>query len=410
MTESACTSTDRPLEGVKAGNPVDYLAVRQQGFISDTTGPQASGDPEIVSSEGTACANATDQAACQKKLAELRPSLADVVIHPGGGWVPTAEYYVYTRRDDVGAVTSKDATAAFFSPVANVKTAGRIAELNGYGVSCGADERNGRVSGDGFDIIGRTGGACGPGDDIKEYLLHVSKDGKVTVQTTVLVQPTNPQCAYGRKPEGFELAGASDAASPLGRFFTEAAELEAASVPAFLRLAEELAHHRAPVDLVNRARDAARDEIRHTAMMTSLARRFGAEPSTPEIPSRPVRSLFEIALENAVEGCVHETYAALQATHQARHAGDRRIRKVMQRIAEDETRHGALAWNVAAWLEPLLSDDERARIERARIDAAASLMNGTVQPHPDVVRTAGAPTAAQASRLLHAVAGELWAA
>jgi hypothetical protein len=230
------------------------------------------------------------------------------------------------------------------------------------------------------------------------------------VEKTALVRRGDPQCAYGRKPEGFALAGAADDASPLGRFFAEAAELEAASVPAFLRLAAELAHHHAPSHLVESAHDAARDEIRHTAMMTSLARRFGAEPSTPEIPSRPVRGLFEIALENAVEGCVHETYAALQATHQAMHAADPRIRKVMGRIAEDETRHGALAWNVAAFIEPLLSDDERARVDQARRDAASALLNGTAQPHADVVRIAGAPSAAQAARLLHAVAGELWAA
>ncbi|WP_394849134.1 ferritin-like domain-containing protein [Pendulispora brunnea] len=365
------------------------------------------GDPTVVSSEGTACSGAADPTACLAKLAELRP--ADGIFPDLDGYPHRATQVVYTRHDEVGAVTSAQELATFLKPITDAKTAGFLVRENGYDISCGGDERNARPSGDGFDIIGQIGGGCGRRDRTED-LLHVSKDGQITVLSSTVVERADPNCSPGRRPEGFAMAGASVDASPLGRFFAEAAELEAASVPAFLRLAEELAHHGAPADLVLHACDAARDEIRHTAMMTSLARRFGAEPSTPVVPPRPVRSLFDIALENAVEGCVHETHAALYATHQARHAADRRIRKVMKRIAEDETRHGALAWSVAAWIESLLSDEERARIDQARSDAVTTLMNGTAEPHPDVVRIAGAPSAAQASRLLHAVAGELWAA
>jgi len=70
-----------------------------------------------------------------------------------------------------------------------------------------------------------------------------------------------------------------------------------------------------------------------------------------------VRSLYEIA----VEGCVRETFGALEATFQAKNANDPQIRRVMRRIAEDETRHAALAWRVAAWIEPRLSDRQRRR-------------------------------------------------
>ncbi|WP_394849132.1 ferritin-like domain-containing protein [Pendulispora brunnea] len=398
MTENACASDARRLEGVRAGNPVDYLALRRNNGTRD---------PEVFTSEGTACANAGDQATCMQTLASIRETTG----FPERFCGPCSSvntYLVYTRRDEVGSVTSLDALATFLRPVRDAKTAAFLVRQHGYDLACSEQARNARASGDGFDILAGTGDGCGSGQDIKEHILHVSKDGQVTLQQTVLVKAADPNCASGRRPEGFVLTGPSDDASPLGRFFAEAAELEAASVPAFLRLAEELAHHGAPAALVQRAREAARDEIRHTAMMTSLARRFGAEPSVPEVPHRPVRGLFEIALENAIEGCVHETYAALQATHQARHASDPHIRKIMRRIAKDETQHSALAWNVAAWVEPLLSDEECAHIDRVRCEVAAFLLKGVAEPHPDVVRIAGAPSQAEASRLLDAVAGELW--
>jgi len=68
-----------------------------------------------------------------------------------------------------------------------------------------------------------------------------------------------------------------------------------------------------------------------------------------------VRDLEEIALENAVEGCVRETFAGVAATYKAAHAGDAGIAAAMRIIAQDETRHAALAWDVAAWLDGKLS-------------------------------------------------------
>ena len=52
-----------------------------------------------------------------------------------------------------------------------------------------------------------------------------------------------------------------------------------------------------------------------------------------------MRELEAIAIENAVEGCVRESFGALLATWQAKTAGDARVRAAMKRIARDETRH-----------------------------------------------------------------------
>ena len=78
----------------------------------------------------------------------------------------------------------------------------------------------------------------------------------------------------------------------------------------------------APQPLLALARQAAADEVRHSAVTAELARKYGGTPQPPVVVARPVRSLPEIAAENEVEGCVRETYAALLATYQAAHARD----------------------------------------------------------------------------------------
>src|SRR5207244_7659366 len=121
--------------------------------------------------------------------------------------------------------------------------------------------------------------------------------------------------------------------------FAEMARLEAASVVAFRTLARELAFHRAPKRLVRAAERAARDEIRHARAMTALARRHGVNVVIDDIPSPPIRDLESIARENAVEGCVHETWGALLAHHQAMTGADPLVRTVMARIARGEKQH-----------------------------------------------------------------------
>lgn len=186
-------------------------------------------------------------------------------------------------------------------------------------------------------------------------------------------------CAYyylcGRRPAGMRSRSRSRSRSTgMGRYLAGAAWMEAASIHAFRRLARELEAHGAPAWLVEEARNAARDEARHARSMARLARHEGARVSRVRaLSSRRVRSLRAIAMENAVEGCVRETYGALLARWQADHAVDAAIRETMQTIAPDELRHAALAAAVADWIEPKLSARARARVERARADAIRKL-------------------------------------
>jgi hypothetical protein len=185
------------------------------------------------------------------------------------------------------------------------------------------------------------------------------------------------QCGYqclGRRtdgvpdPEGCEPSGAS------GPLLAERAYLEAVSVHAFARLEAELAAHGSPVSLRRRARKARRDEMRHTSMMARLARRYGSTPSAPPAPSNgPLRSLFAIARENAVEGCVRETYGAVVGIVESRTSSDPDVRRAMRSIADDECRHAELSWAVAAWILPQLTSRERREIDRAMQQSIAGL-------------------------------------
>jgi hypothetical protein len=161
----------------------------------------------------------------------------------------------------------------------------------------------------------------------------------------------------------------------IARSFAEAAQLEAASVVAFEQLAEQLeGWGGAPVALVERCRSAAQDEVRHAEIMRGFARRHGAEvPPVLQVADASSSSLLEAALHNATEGCVSETWAALLAHHQAAHAEDPALRRAYATIAEDETRHAQLAWDLHAWFCSQLDAAGRAAVERARAEALSEL-------------------------------------
>ena len=144
----------------------------------------------------------------------------------------------------------------------------------------------------------------------------------------------------GRRPEGLRVARRARRGTPvLGDFFAQTSCLEAASVHAFERLALDLRARGAPDGLVRLARSSARDEVRHARVTAKLARRFGAEARPPRgLVSRSM-TLEELVRQNAVEGCVRETFGALVALWQSTHAHDAGVRRAMAGIAADEARH-----------------------------------------------------------------------
>jgi len=218
-----------------------------------------------------------------------------------------------------------------------------------------------------------------------------------------------PRAACGRRHEGAPRTAGAAAGDPMGRCFAAMEALEAGSVPAFQRLVRELAAHGAPDALVRVARRAVRDERRHAAIMARLARSHGAEAAARPLAAGPVRSLEEVALENAAEGCVGETWGALVALWQSQRALDPAARAAMLTIAADELRHAALAWRVDAWARARLDPAAARRVRDARDAHLAALRASRHEPHPAVVAGAGLPSQREAARLLDACERTLWA-
>jgi hypothetical protein len=211
----------------------------------------------------------------------------------------------------------------------------------------------------------------------------------------------------GRRPAGLVSSlGRTRRAHGVGSYLASLAFEEQASIVAFERLRAELEAMGAPPELVAAAGRAAADEVRHARAMTrAAATRGGAVPKLRVRPVRP-RSPAAIAAENAAEGCVRETYGALVLRWQAAHAGDARLAKAFERIAADESRHAALSWAVAAWIEPRLDAGDRRRVARAR-QRALRRLEAAAPPDESLALVLGLPRAAEARCLIDALAREL---
>jgi rubrerythrin len=229
---------------------------------------------------------------------------------------------------------------------------------------------------------------------------------KVVVTCTTLAH-----CVGGRGHACVAALAAAQGPDAAALWLARAAHDEEGSVHAFRALARELASRGAPDELLARIEAAARDEVRHATTMTALARRRGAEVTRPTCVPLPARGLREIALENAIEGCVHETWAALSAAHQARRAADPRLRAVFAAIARDEARHAELAWAIDAWLSSQLETVARAEVAAARRAAGEALVARLAAASDEsTAPELGLPPARTASDLCAALGSRLWAA
>jgi hypothetical protein len=205
----------------------------------------------------------------------------------------------------------------------------------------------------------------------QKFELRVTPEG--TFEQVAVGNPSSGGGCVGRRPDGLcaaEVMGACDAS---GAWLAHTAHLEAAAVLAFSLLESELAVLGAPAELLQRVRRAAQEELVHAELVGRLARARGTEPAAVVVQGRGQRSALEIALENAVEGCVRECWGALCAHHQARAASAPDVRAVWSDIACDETEHAQLSRDVAAWLEARLTPEERAQVAAARAEAILAL-------------------------------------
>jgi hypothetical protein len=182
----------------------------------------------------------------------------------------------------------------------------------------------------------------------------------------------------------------------IGKFFAEIACLEMAAVTAFRYLVEELRAYDAPDWMIAWAQEGVEEEIEHAEMTEALALRYGVEPRYVDVAPFALRSLADIAYDNAREGCVRETYGSLMAYWQAATADDPAVRAVMERIAHEESRHSALSWAIEAWVLPQLSEAERQTYKQLQHASLGRLQEELLEePDPVLVKVAGVPTATQ---------------
>lgn len=167
---------------------------------------------------------------------------------------------------------------------------------------------------------------------------------------------------------------------PEARHWAKRAADEHASVPAFLQLAHELLLLNAPCELVERALDAAEEELGHAAAAARLAGRFAGRPVFTTAPTFSLRTpldrsraLTRLARESWLDGCINEGLAAQIARAEAEQSRDAEEAAVCDVIAREEAGHAALAFDVLLWLRREAPELPWTRLLRADTDDAPRL-------------------------------------
>lgn len=388
------------------------FATRTSNRTPDPSSATPTAPLQRIAPLGAPCSGASDRDACARRIDEL---LGDP---SSSGWdlvesdcydcsqTRTTDLAVITAGNDVRLAKLDDVVRAT-APVSTRDEAATILRIKGYSLDC--DMNNVRPEGDGWTFK-RTTSSCS-GEKWEYFYKVLAASGQVVEAGKNQVSEADSNCIEGRRPANLALTGVSWLSS-LSACFGEIAHMEAAAVLAFDELQDRLRSLGAPPELLARAARARADEVAHAAVTARLAHRFGATLAAPRVETaagiQPKLSLLQLALENAVEGCVREAYGALVAAFQGAHASDAEVRAAFTRIALDETEHAELSFAIDAWLAPQLTADERRRVEDAKMQAWLDLAAScSVEPAAEVVAVAGIPSATQARDLLAQLA---WAA
>ncbi len=397
------------VDGLRPAIPVDYIELRELN-------PASTYPVRTLSASGIPCRTAPDPLTCKAELARIDATtaptgiLARSCLPAGCGW----DVLITTRAAEVSLIRDVAALDALLAPYETGQEAMYkvLATQRSQRIGCDSTRQGAsRAVPGGFEVLTVSGSTCGAGG-LYQTLFFVAPQGEVRQVDTALLMAGDPSCVVGRRPARLQCAPrpAVALAPTLGQYFADNARLEAAAVIAFRILGAELMAQGAPLRLQRAAARAARQEIRHAQLTAHLSRRFGGEVLPAVVQPAAQRSLSAIAIENAGEGCVRETYGALVALWQARHARDRKVRQTMVRIARDETEHAALSWEVARWAGPRLTAAQRAEVRRTLLHTKTALRQALQQsaPKPELVTLAGLPDQSASLRLLDQLDRQLW--
>lgn len=398
---AACeTLQSRALSEVRTTRPVDFLGVYHE--VSGNAFGEPPGTPlrpwvAELQTLGDPCASSESTLACERRHALAIQASASCATAACSTW------FSVTRNDLANERLDGAGLRALLGEIDTALEAVLLALFEGHVLSCDPIGVPGqvvptelRVTGAGYELR-TTYDSCG--DGVYRVLVEVAKSGSVTLLERTKI--TNSSCAIGRRPAGLRAPQAAPARAAAGRFLAEVARLEAASVTAFAQIVRELESFGAPRGLLEAALQAMADEVRHASAMGRLARRFGVAAARPELASAAPRSLLELAIDNAVEGCTREMYGALVATYQAQRARDPEVRAAMQEIADDETRHAAFSVQLASWLQAQLTPAQNELVESARVRALSELGEQLdFMMGDDELALLGLPSAEVGARLL----------
>jgi len=152
---------------------------------------------------------------------------------------------------------------------------------------------------------------------------------------------------------------------------------EHASVASFARFSLELCALGAPPDLLLDAAAAQADEVRHArfalAVLAALTGQAQAPGPLDLDGVAPRTTPLQVLRATLLEGCVNETLAAAEVAEAARRCPDPELSARLHAVAQDESRHAALAWRTVRWLlqvHPQLRDPARQVIRDALARAA----------------------------------------
>lgn len=386
---------------------VDYLAVRSasgipnQGAAQDWTQTQF----EVLSQRGDPCSSAPAGSTCKRQIEH----------HPAGFDNPQCLQtcrevsLVSTRGGEVRRWATAAELREFLAPIDTVDEALMLVQAEHYNVSCEAETTQARRMPQGYEVYAtKMTSMCAP-IIIMGYWLRVSDTGEVSELSSE--ERSRSEACVGRMPQGLGACEPSVVEDARASFLAQSAYLESASVLAFRRLAHELSEHGAPAHLIHAALRASDEEVRHAREVGELARAYGASaPSEPSLAFAGRRGLEEIAMENAIEGCVRETYGAMVGAFQALRARDARVRDVMEPIAEEELGHAALSHQVHAWLMERLDGEARARVAAAMSLAIARLKgHGPLRAVETTMELSlGLPSPLEAQTVLRQLDRDLW--
>ena len=388
------------VRGLNAAYAYDSLALYTDGTEHATHPP----DFTLVEAAGEPCASSPDQAACLDEVEFARSSSASwwhydnyfssswtllLATHAQGAnpdalnreeqaWYAQPGRGTYVSRPIGGESTLSadqplpvvtidytDELLEFLGRIDTPNEAALVMFAHGRPIRC-------EMKRDGEDFI--ASGTWQISDcpiTSQQYELRVSSEGDFS--ETELGEPEESGGCVGRRPDGLRGVRCAGTADAVAAWLAHTAHLEAAAVAAFALMEAELRAHAAPESLLRRVRRAAQEEMQHAERVGHLARTRGAEPPPVMVQRRGVRTVLEIALENAVEGCVRECWGALCAHYQARTAQSADVRAVWSSIADEETEHAQLSRDVASWLEAGLTAAERRQVETARVSAISAL-------------------------------------